>query len=154
MPLAPKLSTFSITCSYLPDFYSNSPKPNLKNIHLYITPRYKLEDAKFWTNKMLSAKADLLGPGCSTAQARNERFFAQENSIPLQAIRHGGPAGKFVGCTTLTPDVGTDVVQLGYYLHPAHHGKGLMTVASVAAIKWAREEFGVRRVYSRYAFDF
>lgn len=100
---------------------------------------------------MLTAKADLLSVGAgSTVQARRERFFAQENSIPVQVIRHGGPAGKFVGCSTLTPKVGTDVVELGYYLHPAHQGKGLMAVASVAGIKWAKEEFGIKKVYSRY----
>jgi RimJ/RimL family protein N-acetyltransferase len=97
---------------------------------------------------MLTSKQDLLAP--STVQARNERFFAQENAIPMQVIRHGGPEGKLVGCVSLTPRVGKEVVDLGYYLNPAHHGKGIMTTAAVAALRWARDEFGVRTVYSRY----
>jgi RimJ/RimL family protein N-acetyltransferase len=96
---------------------------------------------------MLTSNRDLLAP--STAQARHERFFAQHEALPMKVIRHGGPEGTLVGCVSLTPRVGQGVVDMGYYLHPAHQGRGVMAVAAVAALRWARDEFRVRRVYAR-----
>jgi RimJ/RimL family protein N-acetyltransferase len=86
----------------------------------------------------------------SSVEERNRRFFAQENPIPLQAIRYGGEEGRFVGCISLTPRVGAGIVDLGYYLHPIHQRKGVMVAAGAAVVRWARDEFGVTRVYSRY----
>lgn len=83
-------------------------------------------------------------------QLRNDKYFAQEHSIPMGVIRHGGPEGKFLGRVSLTPRVGKGVVELGYYLHPDHQGKGIMSIAAAALLGWARDVFGVRRVYSRY----
>lgn len=83
-------------------------------------------------------------------EARNEKLFAQEHAVPMKVIRYGGTEGKLVGCVSLTPRVATAVVELGYYLHPEHQGKGIMAIAASAVLRWARDVFGVRRVYSRY----
>jgi len=40
-----------------------------------------------------------------------------------------------------------DIVELGYYLHPAHHGKRIIPAAAKVALKWAKEEFGVGNVF-------
>jgi RimJ/RimL family protein N-acetyltransferase len=80
-------------------------------------------------------------------EARNEKLFAQEHAIPMKVIRYGGTEGKLVGCVSLTPRVAKAVVELGYYLHPE---KGIMAIAASAVLKWAKDVFGVRRVYSRY----
>ena len=70
----------------------------------------------------------------------------------MQVIRHGGPEGKFVGCVSLTPWVAKSVMDLGYYLHPDHQGKGIMGFAAVAVLIWAKNVFEVRRVCSRCVF--
>lgn len=68
----------------------------------------------------------------------------------MGVIRHGGPEGKLVGRVSLTPRVGKGVVELGYYLHPDHQGRGIMSIAAAALLVWAKDVFGVRRVYCRY----
>jgi hypothetical protein len=86
----------------------------------------------------------------SSLEERKRRFFAQTSPIPLQAIRYGGEEGRFVGCVSLTPRVGKGIVDLGYYLHPYHQRRGVMVAAGTAVLGWARDAFGVTRVYSRY----
>ena len=81
-----------------------------------------------------------------TLSARNQALFSpgQCHAVPLQAIRL--KTGQYVGCVSLTPRGGKSV-ELGYYLHPAHHGKGIMVAAAKVALRWAREEFGVEEIY-------
>lgn len=98
---------------------------------------------------MLASKASFLANASDSKEDRRERFFAQDCALPLQTIRYGGPDGKLVGCATMTPDVATGAVMLGYYLHPDHQGKGLMAKAAIEALRWAREEIGITRAFTR-----
>jgi RimJ/RimL family protein N-acetyltransferase len=106
--------------------------------------RYTIADAEFWVSNHLTAQSQLLP--LTTIPTRAKAFFSQETPFPLDAIRHNG---KFIGCCSLTPRLADDqVAELGYYLHPAHHGKGIMFAAGIKLLEYAREEFGVKRIYS------
>jgi L-amino acid N-acyltransferase YncA len=78
-------------------------------------------------------------------QERRAAFFAQTTPLPLQVIRH---AGKLVGAVSHSPRSNEEVVEMGYYLHPTHQGKGVMRAAGRTLLRYAANEFGVRRVYA------
>jgi L-amino acid N-acyltransferase YncA len=65
--------------------------------------------------------------------------------MPLQAIRHNN---KIVGCVSLTPRTTEPVVEIGYYLDPSHQGKRIMREAGRQVLRYAANEFGIRKVYS------
>lgn len=106
--------------------------------------RYTQEDAEAWVTARCASNEALLS--IPIFEERTKTFFSQSHAIPLQAVRHG-PTGKFVGCVSLTPRNKQDVVELGYYLHPDHHGKRIIHAAAKVALKWAKEEFGVINVF-------
>ncbi len=85
----------------------------------------------------------------STVAERKAALFSQHNAIPLQVIRLSDPQkGKQIGCVSLTPKPNTETVELGYYLHPSHQKKGIVSAAARKVLGYAAENFGVRRVYS------
>ena len=70
----------------------------------------------------------------------------------MKVVPYGGPTGKLFGCASRSRQGMRRALlwwSWGITLHPAHREKGLMTVAAVAALKWAKEVFAVRRVYVR-----
>ena len=105
--------------------------------------RYTREDAKFWVNCLIGSQKHLLP--IPTIPERTAAFFSQENPFPLQAIRYNG---IFVGCISLTPRTTEPVVELGYYIHPAHSGKKVMQAAGRKLLQYAAKEFGIQTVYS------
>lgn len=80
--------------------------------------------------------------------ARHAAIFTNAYHIPLQVMRHNG---RLIGACTLSPRAdatAADIVELGYYLHPAYQGKRIVYAAVVKLLEYAREEFGVARVYA------
>ncbi|KAE9372327.1 acyl-CoA N-acyltransferase [Stipitochalara longipes BDJ] len=105
-------------------------------------PIYTLEDAKSWLSSNLASQKELLA--IPTVSERNAAFFEQGNSIPIQAIRH---ENKFIGCISLAPRSTETVVEMGYYLHPDHQGKRIMREAGKKLLRYAANEFGIRKVF-------
>ena len=108
--------------------------------------RYTLEDAKFWITHCINAQNALLP--IPTIQQRRTLFFSYEDSvpiqIPLQAIRHNG---KFIGCCSLSQESKEEGgCELGYYIHPDYQGKRIMYAACKEVLKYAANEFGIRKV--------
>jgi predicted acetyltransferase len=91
---------------------------------------------------MLPAQELLLA--LPTIEERHAAFFAQSQPIPLQVIRH---EDRFIGCISLTP-ADNFTVEMGYYIHPSHQGKGIMKAAGRKLLQFAANEFGIEKVYS------
>jgi RimJ/RimL family protein N-acetyltransferase len=107
--------------------------------------RYTLEDAKFWLLNSLISRNELLG--LSTVAERNAAFFGQmsvTSSVPLKVIRHNG---RLIGCISLALRSSEPIVEMGYYLHPAHQGKRIMREAGRKLLRYAANEFGIRTVF-------
>ena len=98
-----------------------------------------------WAIDRVKSNSSLLA--IPTLEARTVALFAQTHAVPLQVIRTS--AGQYIGCASLTPrpSFSEQRVELGYYLDPAYHGKGIMAEAAKAAIRWAKAEFGVEKVH-------
>ena len=62
----------------------------------------------------------------------------------MKAIRH---KDKFIGCISITPRGMEPVVEIGYYLHPEYQGKRIMRAAGNKALRYAANEFGIRKVF-------
>jgi L-amino acid N-acyltransferase YncA len=92
---------------------------------------------------ILISQAHLLS--IPTVTERNEAFFAQQSPLPLQVIRYDG---KLVGAISHSNRTNDGVVEMGYYLHPSHGGKGIMQAAGRKLLQYAANEFGVRKVFS------
>ncbi|MDT7785872.1 MAG: ribosomal-protein-serine acetyltransferase [Pseudonocardiales bacterium] len=54
--------------------------------------------------------------------------------------------GAIVGVITADRTVENDLVEIGYWLHPAHTGRGLATKAAAELVEFAFQLDGVRRV--------
>ncbi|PMD39142.1 acyl-CoA N-acyltransferase [Hyaloscypha variabilis F] len=103
---------------------------------------YTLEDAKSWLSSNLASQKELLA--IPTVSERHAAFFKQGNSIPVKAIRH---KDKFIGSISLAPHSTETVVEMGYYLHPDHQGKRIMREAGKKLLRYAANEFGIRKVF-------
>jgi len=112
---------------------------------LKVPKPYTLEDAKFWVSSCMASQKHLLS--IPTVAERNEAFFKQTNPIPLrlQVIRHNS---KMVGCVSLTPRTTEPVVEIGYYLDPSHQGQRIMREAGRKVLRYAANEFWIKKVYS------
>jgi len=110
---------------------------------LKVPKPYTLDDAKFWVSCCLASQKHLLS--IPTIAERNTAFFNQTNPMPVQAIRYNN---KLIGCISLTPRTTEAVVEIGYYLHPAHQGKRIMREAGRKVLRYAANEFRIRKVYS------
>ena len=64
--------------------------------------------------------------------------------MALKAIRHNG---KFFGCISLAPRSSESIVEMSYYLHPAHQGKRIIREAARKLLRYAANEFGIRKVF-------
>ena len=105
---------------------------------------YTLEMAAEWITTRIASNSALLS--IPTVEERKLALFSQARPIPHEAIRSS--SGQYIGCVSLTPPGGEDIIELGYYLHPDYHGKGIMVPAAKAVLKWAKEEFGIGKVFS------
>ncbi|KAK0125418.1 hypothetical protein ONS95_000565 [Cadophora gregata] len=111
---------------------------------------YTRDDAKFWLDNQLTATRALLP--LPTVKERNEMFFDEKSDmpirqVPLQVIRH---REKLIGCCSISPhSCNPQVGEVGYWLHPDHHGKRIMQAATRALLRYAANEFGVRKVIGR-----
>jgi RimJ/RimL family protein N-acetyltransferase len=104
--------------------------------------RYTLEDAKSWLSANLTSQKELLA--IATISERNAAIFARTNSVPIKAIRHNK---QFIGAISLTARSADPVVEMGYYLHPAHQSKGVMREAGRKVLRYAANEFGIKKVF-------
>jgi RimJ/RimL family protein N-acetyltransferase len=105
--------------------------------------RYTLEDAKSWLSANLTSQKELLA--IPTVAERHAALFKEGNPIPIKAIRH---KDQFIGSISLTACSSEPVVEMGYYLHPDHQGKKIMREAAKALLRYAANEFGIRKVIS------
>ncbi|PVH89658.1 acyl-CoA N-acyltransferase [Cadophora sp. DSE1049] len=111
---------------------------------------YTRANAQFWLDGQLAATRALLP--IPTVQERNKAFFDEKSDmplrqVPLQVIRHGE---KMIGCCSISPaSCGPQVGEVGYWLHPDYHGKRIMQTATRAVLRYAANEFGVRKVLGR-----
>jgi RimJ/RimL family protein N-acetyltransferase len=106
---------------------------------------YTLSNAEWWINEVLSGRTEL----------------------SMCAIRAGspGPEGKYIGGCGLAPkdpsgfyhlpgrkpdnwegEAGSRDVEIGYNVHPAYQGRGIVRPAVRAVVSWARRECGVQNV--------
>lgn len=81
---------------------------------------YTLADADWWISHILTGEGGELG---------------------LQVIRAGSPTeGELIGSVCLTPyKIEESEYVLGYWLAPEFHGKGIMKMAALAMLSWAKE---------------
>ncbi|XMA15431.1 hypothetical protein WAI453_008222 [Rhynchosporium graminicola] len=111
---------------------------------------YTRDTGRVWLDAQLLAARTLLP--LSTAQERNRVFFDERSDqplrqIPLQVIRHGA---QMIGVCSISPaSCSPQVGELGYWLLPTYHKKGIMQAATRAILKYAAKEFGVRRIIGR-----
>jgi RimJ/RimL family protein N-acetyltransferase len=116
---------------------------SISNCLIRVPEPYTLENAKTWISGILVSQARLLA--IPTVAERHDVFFTQTNPLPLQVIRHNG---KLVGAISHSNRTNDGVVEMGYYLHPDHQGKGVMQAAGRKLLQYAANEFGIRRVFS------
>jgi RimJ/RimL family protein N-acetyltransferase len=85
-----------------------------------------------------------------------------ENTIQVIRVMGGEDEGKLIGAVGLDKNDHDDGVgkggegyeyEIGYYLHPDYQGKGIMTKAVRAIIKYGREELGIQRLFIRAVVD-
>jgi len=115
---------------------------SVRDCLILVPEPYTIEDARSWISGILISQARLLS--IPTVTERFEAFFAQGSPLPLQVIRH---EGKLVGAISHSNRT-EGVVEMGYYLHPSHQGKGVMQAAGRKLLQYAANEFGVRKVFS------
>jgi len=118
---------------------------NSVNRNLIAVPvPFTLSDAEFWVSTTIASQTHLRP--LSTIQTRKQALFSQSRAVPLQCVRT--KTGTFIGCTTLTPRPSEPVVELGYYLSPPYQGKRIIPAAAKVLLRYAANEWGVRRVCS------
>jgi RimJ/RimL family protein N-acetyltransferase len=94
------------------------------------------------------------------------QLSGKSDNLPLQVLRSSSPdeTGKFIGtCSlrTMTPnevmevlnkvpkakgEYGANSYELGYFIHPAWKGKGIVTVATKEIIAWGKAEYGAATI--------
>lgn len=62
-------------------------------------------------------------------------------------------SGELVGMVGLTPDIGQDMAELGYYVAPRHWGRGIATEAARSVLDHGIHMLGLRRITSGYFLD-
>ncbi|KAH8595498.1 hypothetical protein B0O99DRAFT_623047 [Bisporella sp. PMI_857] len=90
------------------------------------------------------------------------QLSGKSDNLPLQVLRSSSPdeSGKLIGTCSLRPmapnevmealnkvpkakgEHGANVYELGYFIHPAWKGKGIVTVATKEIIAWGKAEYG------------
>jgi len=87
-------------------------------------------------------------------EAADARFFLDQ-VVPAEwvwAITLRG-SDTLVGAVGLTPEEGADTAELGYWLSPAHWGRGITTEAARAVLSFGFEVLGLPVVTSGYFED-
>lgn len=60
-------------------------------------------------------------------------------------------SNKMIGtCGFSTVDCANNVAEIGYVLHPAHHGRGLATEAVIRTLRFGFDMMGLHRIEARY----
>ncbi|MGY3516328.1 GNAT family N-acetyltransferase [Micromonospora sp. PTRAS2] len=81
-----------------------------------------------------------------TAMAGEDALRAEGDCLALAVVADA----RVIGTVELVWRSAADrTAELGYVLHPDHHGRGLATEAATALLDWGFGEFGLHRAYAR-----